>query len=129
MLVLWHGLLTACNVSPPDLGNMACHTIESNTKIPPNSPCIFPFVFNNFTYSKCTWDASHFTNHKPWCSGETDAMGNHLTGQRKWANCASQCPVLPKRMHVILKRIIFHIFVLPFKRMDTHNFTILLVTI
>ena len=80
------------------IGLPKCVTVESRTQIPPNSPCIFPFIYNNVTYTQCTWDSAHKTNNKPWCSGEVDAKGNHLTGERKWGNCAANCPVSPKRM-------------------------------
>ena len=76
----------------------ACLTVESNTDIPPNTKCIFPFTYNNVIYKQCTWDSSHLTNNKPWCSGETDSKGKHVTGKRKWANCATECEVLAKRM-------------------------------
>ena len=76
----------------------ACLTIESNTDVPPNTKCIFPFNYDNVTYYKCTWVSSHLTNNKPWCSGEVDEKGNHMVGKRKWANCADSCEVLPKRM-------------------------------
>ena len=41
-------------------------------------PCLFPFIFNNVTYSSCTWDYSN----TPWCSTRVDSSGVHIGGAK-----------------------------------------------
>merc|ERR1712055_1126563 len=50
--------------------------------------CVFPFTFNGVVYTECTT----VLDAKPWCSTLTDQNGNHVTDQRKWGYCASNCP-------------------------------------
>ena len=48
-------------------------------------PCVFPFNYNDISYTKCTRDH----HDQPWCSTEVDAYGKHVKG--KWGNCDSNC--------------------------------------
>ena len=69
-----------------------CVTVAGASK---GKPCIFPFKFNGVTYSECTWNQAHLTEHKAWCSTLVDASGTHVGGQGKWGNCGPGCPVPP----------------------------------
>ena len=55
----------------------------------PNVPCVFPFIFNDITFTECI-DASHGL----WCSTAVDSEGVHVSGQ--WGYCSSGCPVPPE---------------------------------
>ena len=48
-------------------------------------PCVFPFNYNDISYTKCTRDH----HDQPWCSTEVDGYGKHVKG--KWGNCDSNC--------------------------------------
>ena len=67
-------------------------------------PCIFPFTVKNKTYHSCTYDFSHVTGYKPWCSTKIDNAGNHITGRNtdgtaNWGICedVENCPIPPRR--------------------------------
>ena len=49
-------------------------------------PCVFPFIWNKFTYHECTAK----DNDQPWCSTET--INDQYVSQ-KWGNCGT-CPSL-----------------------------------
>ena len=53
-----------------------------------NTPCIFPFTFNDVTYHECILD-----NDGAWCSTEVDNDGIHVSGQGKWGICGPECPI------------------------------------
>lgn len=63
-----------------------------------NQPCQFPFTLRGKTYWACTYDLSHITGYKPWCSTKVDADGNHISGGRNWGICddAQNCPIPPR---------------------------------
>ncbi len=62
-------------------------------------PCKFPFKLRGKVYWACTFDFSHITGYKPWCSTNTDANDNHITGGKNWGICDDDvnCPVPPRR--------------------------------
>ena len=47
--------------------------------------CIFPFIYDDITYSECT----SVDNDHPWCAYEVDSEGT-LVGD-EWENCAASC--------------------------------------
>ena len=68
-------------------------------------PCVFPFTLKGKTYHSCTYDYSHVTGYKPWCSTKVDPNGNHVTGRnpdgtKNWGTCLEDdftCPIPPRR--------------------------------
>uniref|UniRef100_A0A803T0P1 Fibronectin type-II domain-containing protein n=1 Tax=Anolis carolinensis TaxID=28377 RepID=A0A803T0P1_ANOCA len=46
----------------------------------PKGPCVFPFTFNNKSYSSCTTDG--ISNKKPWCS-----LTNNYDADFQWTYC------------------------------------------
>ena len=52
----------------------------------PNSPCVFPFIYNNVKYAACT---SVDNGGTPWCSTEVNGNGDYIDG--KWGNCGPEC--------------------------------------
>merc|ERR1712051_135315 len=58
-------------------------------------PCIFPFKVRNKTYHSCTYDYSHMSQYKSWCSTSVDPEGYTL----KWGACFDEvkCPIPPRR--------------------------------
>jgi len=53
------------------------------------SACVFPFNY---------WGVSHFTcttidGDYPWCSTQTDANDNHVSGVGAWGYCDASCPM------------------------------------
>ena len=73
-----------CNFDGGDCSQ--CMTIDGDI-------CILPFFFNGLTWYSCTWDFSHLTNDKPWCSRLVDDNGKHVRGN--WGNCGAGCPIPP----------------------------------
>ena len=76
-----------------------------------DQPCVFPFKLdlNNKTYHACTYDYSHVTAFKPWCSTKVDENGYHVKknpdGTKNWGICTddtesdeerSKCPIPPR---------------------------------
>ena len=71
-----------------------------------NAPCQFPFILNNKTYRACTWDYSHITGYKPWCSVKTDDKNFHDKGRleidgktkKNWGVCDDNvnCHIQPR---------------------------------
>ena len=63
-----------------------------------NLPCQFPFTVKNKTYWACTYDYSHITGYRPWCSTKVDRQGNHIVAQRNWGICDDKlnCPIPPR---------------------------------
>ena len=74
-------------------------------------PCVFPFTLgaNNKTYHACTYDYSHITGYKPWCSTKVDENGVHVSknadGTKNWGICTDEtedvavdtnCPIPPR---------------------------------
>ena len=80
-----------------------------------NQPCVFPFKLdlNNKTYHSCTYEFSHVTGYKPWCSTKVDENGYHIKknpdGTKNWGVClnedaeSSNCPIPPKRKYILLQ--------------------------
>ena len=62
----------------------------------PGKPCIFPFTARGVTYESCTWDLSHLTESKPWCSTKVDSNGVHVRGNVGTCE-TSNCPIPPRR--------------------------------
>ena len=74
-----------------------------------NATCQFPFTVKGKTYYTCTWDYSHSTGNKPWCSVDTDDNNKHhggrdrveIDGKKKkfWGICddTDACPIPPRR--------------------------------
>ena len=60
--------------------------------------CVFPFSLRGKIYSSCTYDYSHITKYKPWCSTKVDQNGNHISAGGNWGICADSinCPIPPK---------------------------------
>ena len=80
-----------------------------------NEPCVFPFKLdlNNKTYHACTYDFSHVTGYKPWCSTKVDENGYHVKknpdGTKNWGVCleeesSSNCPIPPRSKRKSVKR-------------------------
>ena len=55
----------------------------------PNTECVFPFTFKNFTYNGCPTDPND--ESKRWCSTKTDENGVHITGGGNWGHCTPGC--------------------------------------
>jgi len=66
--------------------NVCITSVDSSA---PETECIFPFTFNNFTYNGCPTDP--FDETKRWCSTKTDENGNHVTGDGTWGYCTPGC--------------------------------------
>ena len=79
-----------------------------------DQPCVFPFKLdlNNKTYHACTYDYSHVTAFKPWCSTKVDENGWHVKknpdGTKNWGICTdgteseeekNKCPIPPRSTH------------------------------
>lgn len=54
------------------------------------SPCVFPFIYHDRSYSKCT--LSNADDGLAWCSTKVDAEGAHVGGEGKWGQCSQDCP-------------------------------------
>merc|ERR1719394_27265 len=54
------------------------------------SACVFPFNFMGVSHFGCTTIDGDTT---PWCSTQTDAEDNHVSGVNAWGYCDSSCPV------------------------------------
>ena len=52
------------------------------------SECVFPFNYKGVSYTGCTL----FEDTKPWCSTQTDANNNHVSGVDAWGYCDATCP-------------------------------------
>merc|ERR1719219_550576 len=52
--------------------------------------CIFPFTWKGVTYNGCPVDPQESTER--WCSTKVDSAGNHVTGEKEFGYCASNCP-------------------------------------
>ena len=55
----------------------------------PETECIFPFTFNNFTYHGCPTDP--YDETKRWCSTKTDENGVHVSSNGTWGYCTPGC--------------------------------------
>jgi len=49
-------------------------------------PCVFPFRYNDVTYTSCTT----IDRGQPWCATETDSSGSFVPG--RWGYCPQNCP-------------------------------------
>jgi len=54
------------------------------------SACVFPFNFMGVSHFGCTTIDGDTT---PWCSTQTDAEDNHVSGVNTWGYCDASCPV------------------------------------
>ena len=54
--------------------------------------CIFPFIYHNISYTKCTFDNA--AANKPWCSTLVNESNNHhIEGGGNWGVCMKNCPI------------------------------------
>ena len=96
-------LPTECRTSLTDDGGKAGrHYGQLDT------PCKFPFKVKDKMYYTCTYDYSHLTGNKPWCSVDTDENNNHHNGpdriaingtlKKFWGICDDQehCNIPPR---------------------------------
>merc|ERR1712243_163512 len=51
------------------------------------SACVFPFNFMGVSHSGCTTIDG---DPRPWCSTQTDANDNHVSGIEAWGYCPVQ---------------------------------------
>jgi len=75
------------NCSGSDSGSTVCSATSGPAS---GSTCIFPFNFNGVSYSSC---ATTEEDPRPWCSTQTDANNNHVSGVGAWGYCDAICPV------------------------------------
>merc|ERR550532_670976 len=71
--------------------NIACVEEHSKPQVcisTLNKPCIFPFTFQNETFTGCTHRGSE--NGAAWCATEVDANGVVVTNA--WEDCQASCP-------------------------------------
>merc|ERR1712051_921647 len=54
------------------------------------SPCVFPFNYMGVSHFGCTTIDGDTT---PWCSTQTDANDDHVSGVGAWGYCDASCPV------------------------------------
>merc|ERR1711936_1320074 len=54
------------------------------------SACAFPFNYMGVLHSGCTTIDGDTT---PWCSTQTDANNDHVSGVGAWGYCDASCPV------------------------------------
>ena len=66
-----------------------CQT-TSDSKVP-NAECVFPFTYENITYTGCPMDQVGKT--KRWCPTETDENGLYLHDQKNYGFCSKNCPI------------------------------------
>jgi hypothetical protein len=52
-------------------------------------PCIFPFNYNEQTFTECT--TVNDRDFKAWCSTEVDSNGNHVLSGGFWGHCGPEC--------------------------------------
>ena len=84
------GTFNSCRTSSSDSGEGDRGQLDA--------PCQFPFTLRNKTYYACTFDYSHITGYKPWCSTKVDRNGNHISGGKNWGVCDDNrnCPIPPR---------------------------------
>ena len=99
LIFVWHSIITLGCIT-----GQSPETLEllQQRKARIGAPCVFPFIARNKTYHSCTYDYSHITGYKPWCSTKVDDEGHHLHdgegGTVNWGLCldASTCPIPPR---------------------------------
>ena len=69
-------ILPGCRTSLTDEG-----ILDDNAFGQLNAECQFPFTVKGKIYYTCTWDYSHTTGNKPWCSVDTDDNNKHHGGK------------------------------------------------
>merc|ERR1719458_717091 len=65
-----------------------CSTTSGATTV--GSACVFPFNFMGVSHFGCTTIDGDTT---PWCSTQTDANDDHVSGVGAWGYCDASCPV------------------------------------
>merc|ERR1712218_453937 len=60
------------------------------------SPCVFPFNYMGVSHFGCTTIDGDTT---PWCSTQTDANDDHVSGVGAWGYCDASCPVQETEAH------------------------------
>merc|ERR1712212_1159427 len=65
----------------------SCTTIDGPAA---GSACAFPFNYMGVSHSGCTTIDGDPT---PWCSTQTDANDDHVSGVGAWGYCDASCPV------------------------------------
>ena len=90
VIVQFSGTFNSCRTSTSDSGEGDRGQLDA--------PCQFPFSLRNKTYYSCTFDYSHITGYKPWCSTKVDRNGNHVSGGKNWGVCDDKqnCPIPPR---------------------------------
>ena len=77
--------LTECRTSKTDDGGKSAKHMGQLDK-----PCKFPFEVNGKMYYTCTYDYSHITGNKPWCSVDTDENYKHHGGSDRYVKLLIQ---------------------------------------
>ena len=67
------------------------HSCMTTSGASPNSPCIFPFIYNGYEHTNCLFVKGQ--EWEPWCSTLVDSAGEHIGGQGNWGNCGPGCPM------------------------------------
>merc|ERR1719234_1338675 len=74
-----------CDANCSDSGSPVCSATSGPAS---GSTCIFPFNFDGVSYSGC---ATTDEDPRPWCSTQTDANNNHVSGVGAWGYCDGEC--------------------------------------
>jgi len=80
LLVCWSGQLTYGKPTT----RSSCITVGGPAT---GSACVFPFNYNGVSHSNCTT----VDDTKPWCSTQTDANNDHVSGVGAWGYCDENC--------------------------------------
>jgi hypothetical protein len=72
----------------------ACSVSEEGTG--ETKPCIFPFNYNEQTFTGCT--TVNDRDYKAWCSTEVDSDGNHVLSGGFWGHCGPECENLTTKL-------------------------------
>ena len=66
--------------------------MEKGGKNARGKQCIFPFIYKNRTYTKCTYNNA--ASDEPWCSTKVDeSNNNHINGGGHWGICLNNCSI------------------------------------
>merc|ERR1719234_2231211 len=74
-----------CDANCSDSGSPVCSATSGPAS---GSTCIFPFNFDGVSYSGC---ATTDEDPRPWCSTQTDANDDHVSGVGAWGYCDATC--------------------------------------
>merc|ERR1712241_284857 len=76
--------------SGPSTGTGSGASCLTNSGPASGSPCVFPFNYMGVSHFGCTTIDGDTT---PWCSTQTDANDDHVSGVGAWGYCDASCPV------------------------------------